>query len=291
MNKKYIFGLVIVALIILGFVFVYEKQKKSDSSGSTEKNASVITFYCEEGTLKAVFGKDNLTLSFGSSTLTLPHAISADGARYELDTPTATTTFWSKGDNAFMTVGDNQIYTNCVDGNLTENQNINTYTDFSKTFSFSYPNQFTLSGGSVGYSQDWSYGTNDLGNLLSVVHIPKSFLPGTNFGESRFTVGTSVDPDAVKNCLAFTYGGTGTTSKVMINGREFTKMNFTDAGAGNYYDTTSYRTIYNDQCYAVEYTIHSSNIYNYSPDQGIKEFDKAKINSVLENIVQRFKFN
>ena len=103
-------------------------------------------------------------------------------------------------------------------------------------------------------------------------------------------MGTSADPNAIKNCLVYTNGNVGTSSEVTINGRKFTKMNFTDAGAGNYYDTTSYRTIYNNQCYAVEYIIHSSNIYNYSPDQGVKEFDKTKITSILERIIQSFKF-
>jgi hypothetical protein len=123
-----------------------------------------------------------------------------------------------------------------------------------------------------------------------VVHIPKSFLPNTNFGEAKFTVGTSVDPDAIKNCLISDNGNMGTTSEVTIGSRKFTKITFSDAGAGNFYDTASYRTVYNNQCYAIEYTIHSSNIQNYSPDQGIKEFDKGKITSVLESISQSFKF-
>lgn len=165
-----------------------------------------------------------------------------------------------------------------------------TYTDTGKTFSFSYLNQFTLSGGDVGYSQDWAFGSEDLGLLLAKVSVPKLFLPNTNFGEARFTIGTSADPDALNSCLTYNYGGVGTTSEVTINGRKFTKMMFTDVGAGQYYDTVSYRTIYNNQCYAVEYTIHSGNIDNYSPDQGIKEFDRAKITSVLEGIAQSFKF-
>lgn len=59
-------------------------------------------------------------------------------------------------------------------------------------------------------------------------------------------------------------------------------------GAGNYYETTSYRTVYNDECYAIEYTIHSTNIDNYSPDQGITKFDKEKITSILDAMVQSF---
>ena len=94
-------------------------------------------------------------------------------------------------------------------------------------FSFSYPNQFVLSGGDIGYSQDWSAATNNLGLLLTVVNIPRTFFTeNTNFGEAKFTVGTSADPDAVKNCLEYNYGETGTTSEVMIGSRQFTKINF-----------------------------------------------------------------
>ena len=75
-----------------------------------------------------------------------------------------------------------------------------------------------------------------------------------------------------------------------IGSMKFTKITLSDAGAGNFYNTTSYRTIYHNQCYAIEYTIHSTNIGNYSPDQGITEFDQTKIVPLLENMVQSFKF-
>ena len=131
----------------------------------------------------------------------------------------------------------------------------------------------------------------DLGLILARVDISRTFFTEkTNFGDARFTIGTSVAPGAVKNCLNFQYAEQGKMSTATISSRQFTKIQFTDAGAGNLYETTSYRTVYNNQCYAIEYIIHSSNIYNYSPDQGVKEFDKAKITSVLEGIVQSFKF-
>ena len=165
-----------------------------------------------------------------------------------------------------------------------------TYVDSAKTFSFSYPSQFSISDKETENSQNWRVETPDLGLLLAVIQIPKSFLPNTNFGEAKFTVGVSSNSNAVKNCVFSDNRNMETVNKVTIGSREFTKVTFTDTGAGNYYDTTSYRTIYNNQCYAIEYTIHSSNIYNYPPEREIKEFDKIKINSVLENIVQSFKF-
>ena len=147
-----------------------------------------------------------------------------------------------------------------------------------------------MSEGIIAYSQDWNVQTTNLGLLLAVVKIPKSFLPQTNFSEAKFTVGTSADPVAIKNCFKSDGGSIGTTSEVTVNNQKFTRITLADAGAGNFYETTSYRTIYNNQCYAIEYTIHSTNIGNYSPDQGIKEFDKQKVEPLLENIVSSFKF-
>jgi membrane-bound inhibitor of C-type lysozyme len=258
--------------------------------GGSEKcvattSANIVTFYCQEGILQANFSSSSVDLTFkDGSQMILPQTISGSGIRYA----TGTTVFSSEGDDAFLTQKDKTVYTNCVAGTQTSAQDINTYTDRGNTFSFSYPAQFVLSGGEIGYSQSWSYNSPDFGILFAVVNIPQEFLPKTNFGEAKFTVGTSADPHAIKNCLISDSGGTTTTE--IINGTKFTKMNFVGVGAGNIYDVTAYHVILNSQCYAIEYMIHSSNIYNYSPDQGIKEFDKTKVELLLENMAQSFKF-
>ena len=88
-----------------------------------------------------------------------------------------------------------------------------------------------------------------------------------------------------------TAGGYGEKKEqVSLHGMDYTKLTVSDAGAGNFYDVTSYRMIKDSQCYALEYTIHSTNIGNYSPDQGITEFDKTKIQTILESIVKSFSF-
>jgi len=283
MNKKLIWIIsfvIVIGVFVGGFYFLNSKNKNSAGNA--------INFYCQEGNLKAQFGKNYVVLTFADNkNILLPQAISGSGIRYEM----GSTTFIGKGDNAFLTEGTTTTYSNCVTGNVITKKTISSFTNASKTFSFSYPKNLVLSGGDVGYSQSWSVATDKFGMLLAVINIPRTFfLEKTNFGEAKFTVGTSDDPDAVKNCLKYNYGETGTTSEVVIGDRPFTKISFTDVGAGNYYDTTSYRTVYNGQCYAVEYTIHSTNIYNYSPDQGVEEYDKTKINSILEYIAQSFRF-
>jgi membrane-bound inhibitor of C-type lysozyme len=281
--------LVIVALFIVALIALFFVEKNSKTVPVVVAPAPVnsVTYYCQEGILKAIYGKNDVALTFPDGhTLTLPQSISADGGRYELNG----TVFWSKGDNAFVTENNKNTYTNCVTGNQTTTGSINTYADPGKTFSFTYPKEFTFSGGDGSYVQEWQVNTTTLGLLLAMVQIPKSFMPGTNFGSAKFTVGTSADPLAVKNCLVAENGEVIKNSKVEINGNSFTEIILADAGAGNFYETTSYRELRNDQCYAIEYTIHSTNIGNYSPGQGIKEFDKAKITSVLEGIAQSFKF-
>ena len=76
----------------------------------------------------------------------------------------------------------------------------------------------------------------------------------------------------------------------MINGIDFTVFHFSDAGAGNIYETTSYRTVHGGQCWAIEYTIHSSQIGNYPPKYGLQPFNEATLHDVLDRIAGTFKF-
>jgi membrane-bound inhibitor of C-type lysozyme len=283
MNKKSVIWFIIIILIITvigGYLFSNNKK----SAGN------FVNFYCQEGNLKAQFGKNYVLLTFPDKTnIILPQATSGSGIRYEM----GSTTFIGKGDNAYLTEGKTTTYTNCLTGDITTKFGINTFTDAGKTFSFSYPKQYVLSGGDIGYTQDWSYLSvfGDLGLVLARINIPGTFFAGkTNFGDARFNIGTSDAPGAVENCLHFQYVEQGTIGTTTINGRQFSKIQFTDVGLGNYYETTSYRTVYNNQCYAVEYTIHSSNIQNYDSSMGVKEFDKVKITSMLEGVTQSFKF-
>ena len=142
----------------------------------------------------------------------------------------------------------------------------------------------------MGYTQDWSEGSSALGLVLAKVTTPKDMLPKTNFGEATLRVGTSSDATALKECLTQINGQTTQTTPLTINGTEFAKLTSSDAAAGNRYDMTSYRALRNSQCYTIEYTIHYANIANFSPDQGITEFDEDTVTAKLESIVQSFKF-
>jgi len=164
------------------------------------------------------------------------------------------------------------------------------FKDSNNIFSFDYNPSFKALELKNAPSTDWRVNTTQPGVLLSKVTVPKSFMPGTNFSEATFTVGRSSDANALSTCSTVATNGEVKGGEKTIDGKDFTTFTLGDAGAGNFYDTTSYRGIVDGDCYAIEYTIHSTNLGNYSPDQGIKEFDKAKIQNTLEAIISSFQF-
>jgi hypothetical protein len=164
-----------------------------------------------------------------------------------------------------------------------------------KGWSIAYPIDFpTNDSYSAAPTQNWRQGMpGGSGAQLLALTIPKVFEPQTNFDDAVLTIGTSSDRNAVAQCLVAepSDGPSGdTTSTAIINGIPFTVFHLTDVGAGNIYETTSYRTIHAGQCWAVEYTIHSSEIGNYPASYGLQPFDAAKLDNVLDRIVGTFKF-
>jgi membrane-bound inhibitor of C-type lysozyme len=298
-------GIIVVLLIIAGglyFMIVPKASAPTTTATSTASTQNIVSYSCDSNaSIRATFEIPTQTTATGSVTLalsdgrnvTLPQTMSGSGIRYETGAHTPQDiVFSSEGDNAFLTENEKTTYNNCIAGTSTSSAaGTQIFTDQGKTFSFSYPSVFSISGGGVGYSTDWMVNATTSGLLLVKATLPNSFEPTTNFAGATVTVGTSADPTAISECLTYAAGGNGVKkSSVTINGITYTKFVTSDAGAGNLYQTTSYRVVRNSQCYVVEYTIHSSNIGNYSPDQGIKAFDQSKVQNALEAIVQSFRF-
>ncbi|NTV44700.1 MAG: lysozyme inhibitor [Candidatus Yonathbacteria bacterium] len=289
MERNRIIGLAIAALIIIfGIIFYFGKVALQPETETPIIGVTMIHFYCTEGIVAVAFGDTTADVILPDQRMfTMTQGISGSGARYE----SGNVVFWNKGDGAFVTEGDKTIYSNCITATVTpEGGDMRHVVDASNTFAFTYPAVFTLSGGELGYTETWRQQTTTLGMVLAKVSVPRTFEPQTNFGEAIFTVGTSVDPDAVAKCLTDTGGAQTKKSQVMVGDTSFTVLAFSDAGAGNYYDTTSYRTVRDGQCYAIEYTIHTTAIANYPVDSGIKEFNRENVVSVLENMVKSFAF-
>ncbi len=308
-------GIVVLLLVIAGGAYVLFAPKAAAPSVSTASSQTNVTYLCQGGSsITATYtvaststapsalsatqpGSVALVLSDGRS-FTLPQVQSGSGIRYEKNVAIGQdVAFVSKGDNAMLIENGLTTYADCVANasapstTSTTAQGMNSFTDQGKTFTFNYPSTVTISGGEAGYTTDWMVNATTSGMLLAKGTLPKSFESGTNFDDATFTVGTSADPSAVAECLTWNIGNNGSQKQnVTINGVTYAKFVASDAGAGNLYQTTSYRTVRNNQCYAIEYTIHSSQLGNYPASMGIKAFDQNKVTAVFERMMQSFKF-
>jgi hypothetical protein len=142
-------------------------------------------------------------------------------------------------------------------------------------------------------AQAWRLDAQAGGALALTLAVPRSFEPQTNFGDAKLTVGYSTTTQAVKNCYApLASGGPAqATTTTTIGGIPFTVTSGSDAGAGNRYDTVSYRTVHDGACYAIDYTIHYSAFENYPADSGITQFDENRVQTLLQNMVGTFAFS
>jgi len=164
------------------------------------------------------------------------------------------------------------------------------FTDRAQTVSFDYNSFFAAREGDKTATVDWILNGQQKGLLLASLFVPKAYLPNTNFSDAHLTVGRSSDPNAINECTSHLTGNEEDGESLDVGGYPFTKFTLHDAGAGNLWETTSYRGIVDGDCYVAEYTIHSTNIANYADDQKIKEFDKSKIENELENTIKSIKF-
>lgn len=160
-------------------------------------------------------------------------------------------------------------------------------------FSIAYPIDFTTQDNyTARTSTDWRWNANGIeGVNYFTLTVPRAFAPQTNFVNAVLTVGASSNATAIAQCMQQSQNGELTaTSSAVINGVPFTLFHSNGVGAGNYYDTTSYRTIHAGKCYAVEYTVHSTQIMNYPASYHLKPFSKSRIDSLMKRIVDTFKF-
>jgi len=201
------------------------------------------------------------------------------------------------GDNGAYTYKDKEslTYQSMPQVNCDQMQTLTnaTYTDINKTFSITYPKDFTFivanAKSSMVPTQQWMFGSSIKGSVLATVYIPRNFQPKTNFGEAVVNVGVSADKIALQSCTSpQPNAGQVSIGNVNINNIPFSIISSTDAGAGNFYDVTSYRTVYKNKCYNIESVVHSMNIGNYPTDQGITAFDKDAVQKVLDTVVNSF---
>ena len=112
--------IVVVVLLVLAVSYWYFFRPALPlaplSGDSSSQNDNVISamFTCAGGkAIGAEFSGDMVALSLSDGrNLTLPHALSADGARYA--NADESFVFWNKGNTAFIQENGKNTYTDCV---------------------------------------------------------------------------------------------------------------------------------------------------------------------------------
>lgn len=315
-KQKYIrllIALLIVALISISAYLLIQKD-------STQKN--VYTFNCENSkSIIATFyptndNKVDLVLSDGRK-ISLPHAISASGARYANSDEKIV--FWNKGTTAFITEGTSTTYVNC--DTLTSLNQVATTTKATTTkpvvtkpisdglsgyanseynFTLRYPptvvpqNYFTTF---YILASNWRLNASQVNQGKAVVSFPIHRIDqgGVATGKayplffvSELRVGVSPN---VKECYATDPGYTNQkVTNVDINGVTFKKFSFQDAAMMKYVQGESYRTIHNNKCYVLEQIKSGSNYKDDTMKPGLTEAELNKYYNTAGNIVQTFKF-
>ena len=157
------------------------------------------------------------------------------------------------------------------------------YNDNVYNFSLTYPAK-DLANKNIGYQ----YVTN---NIRLRVDLPYNDYMRTNLGEASVMIGATRDPKIVAQCLL--PSSQVENEKLLpltktINGVVYNVFQGMGVGAGNFYDSTSYRTVKNNICYEVVLLLHSSQILNY-PAGLVREFEHDKMLAELQAVADNFK--
>jgi hypothetical protein len=125
---------------------------------------------------------------------------------------------------------------------------------------------------------------------LTLQLIETDELNKTNLGQAYLLFSSSKDVEVIDTC---TQPNTGAeveqpAGNEVINGYNFVHTSSDGLGAGNWYEQEIYRTVANNTCFEVIYYLHSTNIGNYSPDAGIREFDRNAVIQKFYNVFSTF---
>ena len=114
---------------------------------------------------------------------------------------------------------------------------------------------------------------------------------GTNLRDAGIYVGATTTAAIVAGCLepAASAGETLATSSAEINGISFAQFDSSSAGAGNIYDTKSYRTVSHGACLEFDEVLHSMQLGNF-PKNTVVAFDAAHYSGILDAMLQTIDF-
>lgn len=193
--------------------------------------------------------------------------------------------------NLLVAFGSIVLVAGIVTWGMRHDATLATYHNDTAGFSFEHPTSSIFFSDADRATMPWSYFTRatETGTVLVAIDIPEELQPETNFREAKFSVSASDVPDVVANCTVAPYENVSTHEETIEN-VPFIVFSGEDAGAGNYYAVTSYRTVRDGKCFAVEYGFHWTNLMNYPTELNLHEFDRAAIESYLKTIAKTFRF-
>lgn len=282
MSKLQLFFTGLAVILVIGWAFIYRDAifTRPPAEGGTPAQSITASFLCADSkSVIATFSSEGvaLTLSDGR-TIALPHAMSADGARFA--NADESFVFWNRGNTAFITEGVNgpQTYSGCTVASAAPAGWV-AYLDSATGFTLSHPDGYAVN---ASY-QDQSAGPGKEIKGVSFT-IPKSMAAGTNLASDTL-LAVEMIPNANECSGSLFLPDAPKSEAVTDNGTTYSVATSSGAGAGNFYEETVFAIPGTSPCVGIHYFIHSSNIGNYTPG-AVKEFDRAALIKEFDQIRQ-----
>lgn len=237
-----------------------------------------VQFSCDRNAmLKATFYRNRrVELELGNGrSVTLPQAVSADGARFA--DRGESLVFWTKGNGATLGLPDGTV-SKCILVAQDPGGLPNVFASTTLGVSVRYPD---------GWKVDDSYQYVALGpqeNIPGVaIRASDSLTKGTNLSEdTALSIETVAKPSGAGSAaLNFLPEGASNLGTVTRDGVTYSVASMEDAGAGNRYEETVYAIPGTRPLVGIRYFIHYSVYENY-PAGTITRFDRAKLVAALD---------
>lgn len=162
---------------------------------------------------------------------------------------------------------------------------IETYQNFTYDTSLTYNRHWNVRDTTDDNTMPWRWGSTDPGERLLTLEMKTPLQ--TNLRSVQISIGVSKDPNAVAECTV----AQSHENPLLGGPAGLTGFSSIEAGMGNYYELQSYRSVRDGACIALETVVHSTNLANYDPNQGITAYDAASVAGAIQSVINTFQFS